>query len=289
MDGGRILAVEAARDEDRPVPVALEQRHELRLGNPREDGRARDFVAVQMEDGQHRAVAGRVEELVRMPARRERPRLGLAVANDACDEQLGVVERRAVRVGERVAELTALVDRPRRLRRDVARDPAGEGELAEKLMHARLVHAHVRIDLAVRALEVGVRDEPRPAVARPGHVERVEVAGPDRAVEVRVDEVQPRGRPEVPEQPRFDVLRRERLAKQWVGEQEDLTDGEVVRRAPIRVDEPKLLGRERALLGLDAGRGLHDPDTTRVTGIEALHSSDSRCCTRWPRSSARSS
>ena len=166
MDGGRSLAVEAARDEDGAVPVALEQRHELRLGNPREDGRVRDLVAVQMEDRQHRAVGLRVEELVRVPARRERPGLRLAVADDAGDEQLGVVERRAVRVGERVAELAALVDRARRLRRDVARDPAGEGELAEELAQALLVHAHARVDLAVGALEVRVRDEPRPAVAR---------------------------------------------------------------------------------------------------------------------------
>ena len=97
-----------------------------------------------------------------MPARRERPRLRLAVADDAGDEEFGVVEGRAVRVRERVAELAALVDRARRLRRDVARDPAGERELAEELAQALLVHAHARVDLAVRALEVGVRDEPGP-------------------------------------------------------------------------------------------------------------------------------
>ena len=60
-----------------------------------------------------------------MPAGRERPRLGLAVADDAGDEQVGVVEGGAERVGERVAELTALVDRPRRLGSGVARDPSG--------------------------------------------------------------------------------------------------------------------------------------------------------------------
>ena len=181
-----------------------------------------------------------------MPARRERPGLRLAVADDARDEQFGVVEGSAVRVRERIAELAALVDRARRLRRDVARDPAGEGELAEELAQALLVHAHARVDLAVRALEVGVRDEPRPAVARPGHVEHLEVARPDRPVQVRVDEVQPRGRPEVAEQPRLDVLGSERLAEQRVVEQEDLPDGEVVRRAPVRVEEPKLLARQRA-------------------------------------------
>ena len=66
-----------------------------------------------MQDRQHRAVGARVEELVRVPAGGERPGLGLAVADDAGDEQVGVVEGGAVGVGERVAELAALVDRAR--------------------------------------------------------------------------------------------------------------------------------------------------------------------------------
>ena len=76
-----------------------------------------------------------------MPARGQRTGLGFAVADHARDEQIRIVERRAVRVHERVAELAALVDRARRLGRGVARDPAGERELAEERAHARLVAA----------------------------------------------------------------------------------------------------------------------------------------------------
>ena len=96
-----------------------------------------------------------------MPARGERPGLRLAVADDAGDEQVGIVERRAVRVHERVAELAALVDRARRLGRDVARDAARERELPEQPAQPLLVAADVRVDLAVRALEIGVGDERR--------------------------------------------------------------------------------------------------------------------------------
>ena len=96
-----------------------------------------------------------------MPARGERPGLGLAVADDAGDEQIGVVEGRAEGVRQRVAELAALVDRARRLGRGMARDPAGKRELAEELPHALLVLGDVRIDLAVRALEIGVGDDRR--------------------------------------------------------------------------------------------------------------------------------
>ena len=76
-----------------------------------------------------------------MPARRERPGLRFAVADDAADEQVGVVEHRAVRVHERVAELAALVDRARRLRRDVARNAARERELPEQPAQPVLVAA----------------------------------------------------------------------------------------------------------------------------------------------------
>ena len=68
-----------------------------------------------------------------MPAGRQRAGLRLAVADDAHHDQVRVVERGAVRVRQRVAELAALVDRARRLRRDVAGHAAGEGELAEQL------------------------------------------------------------------------------------------------------------------------------------------------------------
>ena len=101
-----------------------------------------------------------------MPARRQRAGLGLAVADDAADEQVGVVERGAVGVRERVAELAALVDRAGRLGRDVRRDAARERELPEQLAQALLVAADVGIDLAVGALEVGVGDRGRAAVAR---------------------------------------------------------------------------------------------------------------------------
>ena len=58
--------------------------------------------------------------------------LGLAVADHAGDEQVGVVEGRAEGVDEHVAELAALVDRAGRRHADVARDAARRGELAEQ-------------------------------------------------------------------------------------------------------------------------------------------------------------
>jgi hypothetical protein len=220
-------------DEMGLVPVAAKERVELASRDPREHGEARDLRSVQVQDRKDRAVPGRVQELVRMPAGRERPRLGLAVSDDACHEQIRIVERGAVRVREAVAELSALVDRagvPWAMRFD----PTREGELLEQPAHSLEVARDVGIDLAVGPLEPGVRDETGPAVTRPRDVEHRKIASDDRAVQVRVDEVQPRGRAPVAEQARLDVVEGERLPEQRVVEQIDLADRKVVRRTPWR-------------------------------------------------------
>ena len=85
-------------DEIGRPAVALEQRLELFMRDSREQRRVVDLVAVQMEDRQHRAVAERAQKLVRMPRRGERPRLGLAIPDHDCHEQIRIVERRAERV-----------------------------------------------------------------------------------------------------------------------------------------------------------------------------------------------
>ena len=59
-------------------------------------GRAGDFVAVEVQDGQHGAVMHRVQELVGMPAGGHRASLGFAVADDASDDQGRIVEGGAI-------------------------------------------------------------------------------------------------------------------------------------------------------------------------------------------------
>ena len=146
-----------------------------------------------------------------MPAGGERAGLRLAVADDAGDDQVGVVERGAVGVAQRVAELAAFVDAAGRLRGDVAGDAAGEAELLEQPLHPLRVLADVRIDLAVGAFEVGVGDQRRPAVPGADDVDHVQVIALDDAIEMHAEHVQARRRAPVAEQPRLDVLALERL------------------------------------------------------------------------------
>jgi hypothetical protein len=232
-------------DEVRRVAIPLEEMLQFLVADSREDTRVRDLVAVQVQDRQHHPVGHRVQELVGVPARGQGPGLRLAVADDAGDDEVGVVEGRAVGVRDRIAQLAALVDRARRLRRHVAGDPARERELGEETLHPLLVLRDVRVDLAVCPFEVRVGDQAGPAVSGPGDVDHVEVMRLDHAVEVDVDEVQAGGRPPVAEKPWLDVLLGQRPLEERVVVQIDLADRQVVGGPPVRVHECPFPVRQR--------------------------------------------
>jgi hypothetical protein len=227
------------------VAVAAHQVVELLVGDAGEHGGPGDLVAVEVEDGEHGAVVDGVEELVRVPARGEGAGLGLAVADDAGGDQVRVVEHGAIGVGEGVAELAPLVDRAGGLGRRVAGDAAGERELFEQAAHPLLVLGDVGVDLAVGPFEVGVGHHARAAVAGAADVDHAEIARLDGAVQVDPDEVEAGGGPPVAEQTGLDVLDRDRLLEQRVLVQVNLSHGEIVGRAPPRVDLPQDFGRER--------------------------------------------
>ena len=224
-----------ALDEIRRVTVAAKQRFQFVVRNARQHRRAGNLVAVQMQDRQHRAVVHRIEKLVRVPAGGERAGFRFAIADDAGDEQVGIVERRAESVRQRVTQLAALMNRAGCLRRDVARNAAGKGELFEQPLHPVFILRDVGIDFAVGAFQVGVRHQSRPAVARPGDVDDVQVVFLDDPVQMDVDEVQPRRRAPVAEQARLDVRQLERLLQQRIVVEINLPDREVVGRPPIGI------------------------------------------------------
>ena len=262
----RVLAVEAALHQVRLVAVAAHQVEQLRLRNPGEHGRIGDLVAVQVQDRQHRAVRHRVEELVRVPGGGQRPGLRLAVPDDAGDDQVRVVEGGPVRVHERVAELAALMDRAGRLRRRVAGDPAGEGELPDEPAQPVVVRGDRGVELAVGALQVRRGHHSRAAVARSGHVQGLDVPVDDRPVEVCPEEGQPGGGAPVPEQPRLDVLEPQRLAQQRVVEQVDLPDGQVVGRAPPGVEQSQPVVVRSGTLGCGCGGDAGRHESSRGSG-----------------------
>src|ERR1700741_3666276 len=102
-----------------------------------------------MQDRQYRGVARGIQKLVRVPAGGERTCFRLTVSHNATDEQVRIIERSAIGVGERVAEFPTFVNRPGSFRRDVAGDSAGKGKLLEQPLHALFVLWNMRINFAV--------------------------------------------------------------------------------------------------------------------------------------------
>ena len=205
MHQGGVVAL----DEERLVSVADEQRPQLVCRDARQDGRVGDLVAVEMQDRQHRAVAHRAQELVGVPGGRQRPGLGLAIADDAGHHQVGIVEGRAEGVRQRVAEFAALMDRARHVGRRVARNAARKRELAEQFSHPAFVQRDIGVELAVAAFEPGVGDHRRSAMPRSADIDHVGILRADDAVEMCVDEAQAGRRAPMAEQARLDVLERQ--------------------------------------------------------------------------------
>ena len=90
----------------------------------RQNRRVADFVAVEVQDWQHRSVGNWIEKLVGLPCGRQRTRFRFTVADDAGDDQTGIVERGPEGMAERVPQFATFVNRTRRRRRNMAGNAA---------------------------------------------------------------------------------------------------------------------------------------------------------------------
>src|ERR1019366_1550619 len=97
-------------------------------------------------------------------------------------------------MAERVSQLAAFVNRPRRRRRNMARDSSRKRELHEQLLQAGLVLRYVWINISPSAFEVNVAHNRWAAVSRAGYVEHVQVVFFNDPVQMHVDEVLTWGR-----------------------------------------------------------------------------------------------
>ncbi len=143
MHPRRVIAL----DEMHLVAMPLDDAANGSVSGAAEHGGAADLVTVQVEDGEHGAVAYRVEETDSLPGAGQRPRFRLPVANHGYGQQIRIVEDGAIRMHEHVAKFTALVDRTRGRHADMARHTAGSRELAEQTPHPREVLRYLGVDL----------------------------------------------------------------------------------------------------------------------------------------------
>jgi hypothetical protein len=168
-----------------------------------------------------------------MPSSGQRTRLRLAIADDAGDDEIGIVEHRPERMAERIAQLAALVDRARALRRCVAWNSSGKRKLEKELPKPGLILADIGINLAVSALEISIAHDGRAAVPGAGDVNHVEVVFFDDPVQVRVNEVLPWGRSPVSQQHVLHIRERQRPLQQRIVVKINLANRQIVGGAPV--------------------------------------------------------
>ncbi len=217
------------------VAVSGQQRHQLFPRDAGRDGGICDLVAIHMEYRQNGPVANRIQELVGVPGSRERTSLGLAIADYDGDDEIGIVERRSISVGKRVAKFAAFVNRAGRLWRAVRADSARKGKLLEELEHARFIAALVRINFGIVTLEITVGERGRRAVTGAGDVNDIKIVLLDEPVEMNPNQgLAGIGTP-VAKQPILDVLRLERLAQQGIGAEIDHAGRKIIAGSPVGI------------------------------------------------------
>jgi hypothetical protein len=229
MHARRIVAL----DEMRIVTVASQQFRQLLTADTGQHGGVGDLEPVQMKDRKHRAIARRVQKFVGVPTGGERAGFRFAVAYDATDDQIRIVERRAIGVRQRITEFAAFMNGARSFRRYMAGNSVRPGELAKQPLQPIPAALDRRITLGVRSFEIAVRHDARAAVARTNDVDHVQIIVLDQPVEMDIEEIQSCCRSPVTEQAGLDVFEPERGFEQRIVLQIDLSDRKVIRRAPI--------------------------------------------------------
>ena len=179
-----------------------------------------------------------------MPTGGEWSGFGFAIAHHATSHKIGIVEYRSVSMHQCIAQFSAFMDGTRCLGCVVAGNASRKRELLEQLFHTFFVLLNAGIELRVRTFKIGVRHHAGPAMSRPADVNNVEIVLRDQAVEVHIDKVQSRRRTPMTKQPRFHMLKLQRLTHQGVRVQVDLSNREIIGRAPISVHLAQLFWRE---------------------------------------------
>src|SRR5580704_2173539 len=102
-----------------------------------------------MKDREHRAIARGIEKFVGVPTGGEGAGFRFAVADDAADDEIRIVEGRAVGVSQRIAKFAAFMNRAGGFRRNVARYSVRPGELPKQPLQSVLAALDCRIALGV--------------------------------------------------------------------------------------------------------------------------------------------
>ena len=84
----------------RIVAVAAQQLGQFLAADASQHRRIGDLETIEMKDRKNRAIARRVQKLVGVPTGGQRAGFRLAIADDAGDDQIRIVEGSAIGVGQ---------------------------------------------------------------------------------------------------------------------------------------------------------------------------------------------
>jgi hypothetical protein len=152
-------------------------------------------------------VGRRVEKLVAVPRPGRGSGFRLAIPDDAGDDQVRVVQGRAERRRQGVAQLPPLVNYAGVSRIEMARKGIGPGKRFQEPRKARPVEGQVREIFGEGSLQVHVGQVGRRPVPRPRDEQDVGVRVEDEPVEMGVHQIDPRRRPPMTQETVLDVHR----------------------------------------------------------------------------------
>ena len=209
------------------------------MRDARQDCGICDLVAVEVQHRQDGAIANRIQEFIRMPGGGKRTGFRLAIAYRDGDDEIRIIERRSVSMGDGVAKLAAFVNRTRRFRRAVRADSSGKRELPEELEQASFVATLVGIDLGVVAFEIAIGKRGGRAMTGAGDVDDIQVVFLDEPVQMNPNQrLAGIGSP-MTKKPILDVLWLQRFAKQRIRAKIDHSCRQIIAGSPVGIDLPQ--------------------------------------------------
>src|ERR1043166_6369600 len=143
-----------------------------------------NFVAVEIKNRQHRAIALWTEKLVDVPGGREWSSLRLPVADYGRDNQIRIIKGRAAGVRQDIAELAAFMNRSGRFRRAVTADAARKREVFKEVQQPFFVQPLLVINLGIRSFEIDRTEHAGRTVTRSGHENHVEIVQFNDSIQV---------------------------------------------------------------------------------------------------------
>src|ERR1700728_1153255 len=101
---------DVALHEMRLITVTADQVGQFRAAYAREHGWICDLEPVEMKDRKNRSITRGIQKLVGVPTGSQRTSFPFAIANDAGNDQIRIVESGAIGVNQEIAELPAFVN-----------------------------------------------------------------------------------------------------------------------------------------------------------------------------------